>query len=53
MHVNKVLTCLHKAGLQVDIKKSKFSVKKTKFLRFIISMDRIAIDLDKVAVIKD
>ena len=53
MHINKVLTCLHKAGLQVNIKKSKFSIKKTKFLGFIISIDRIVIDLDKVAVIKD
>ena len=52
MHVDKVLTCLHKASLQVDIK-SKFSIKKTKFLRFIISTDRIVIDLDKVAVVKD
>jgi len=37
----------------VDIKKSEFSVTKTKFLGFIISTNRIAIDTNKLAMIRD
>ena len=51
--VKKVLQHLKKAGLQADIKKSEFSVQSTKFLRFIISTEGIAMNSDKVSVIKD
>ena len=51
--VKKVLQHLKKAGLQADIKKSEFSVQSTKFLRFIISTEGIAMDLDKVSIVKD
>jgi hypothetical protein len=37
----------------VDIKKSKFSITKPKFLGFIINTNRIAIDTNKLAIIKD
>jgi hypothetical protein len=37
----------------VDIKKSKFNITKTKFLGFIIGTNRIAIDTNKLAIIKD
>jgi len=50
-HVYKVLQRLHKARLQANIKKSKFNVKRTKYLRFIISIDGIKADLEKTAVI--
>ena len=50
-HVCKVLQRLQKAGLQVDIKKSEFSVKRTKYLGFIISTDGIEADPEKTAVI--
>ena len=52
-HVKKVLERLRKAGLQADIKKSEFSIKRTKYLGFIISTKGIEVDLDKIAVIKD
>jgi hypothetical protein len=39
------------AGLQADIKKSEFSVIRTKFLGYIISINGIAVDSDKVLVI--
>jgi hypothetical protein len=52
-HVKKVLERLRKAGLQVDIKKSEFSVKKTKYLGFIISTDGIQVDPEKIQVIQD
>ena len=50
-HVCKVLQRLRKAGLQADIKKSEFSVKRTKYLGFIISTDGIEADPEKTAVI--
>ena len=43
-HVQKVLKHLREAELQVDIKKSKFNVKRTKYLGFIISTDGIKTD---------
>ena len=50
-HVRKVLQRLRQAGLQVDIKKSEFSVKRTKYLGFIISTNGIETDPDKTSVI--
>ena len=50
-YIHKVLQRLLKAGLQADIKKLKFSVKRTKYLGFIISMDGIKTDLEKTAAI--
>ena len=50
-HVYKVLQRLHKASLQANIKKLEFSVKRIRYLRFIISTDRIKADLEKTAII--
>src|SRR5277367_5336065 len=50
-HVCKVLERLRKAGLQADIKKSEFSVTRTKYLGFIISTDGIEADPEKTSVI--
>ncbi len=50
-HVCKVLQRLRNAGLQANIKKSEFSVKRTKYLGFIISTDGIKADPEKTAVI--
>ena len=50
-YVRKVLYCLCKAGLQADIKKLEFSVKHIKYLGFIISIDGIEADLEKMVVI--
>jgi len=50
-HIRKVLQRLREAGLQADIKKSEFSVKRTKYLGFIISTDGIEADPEKTAVI--
>ena len=52
-HVRKVLKRLYKAGLQVNIKKSEFKVTCTKFLGFIISINGIKVNLEKVAVVKN
>jgi predicted aspartyl protease len=48
-HVAEVLRRLRDAGLQVDIKKSEFAVKKTKYLGLIISTEGIQKDLEKTA----
>ena len=50
-HVQRVIERLQKAGLQADIKKSEFSVKRTKYLGFIISTKGIKADLEKTFVI--
>ena len=52
-YIRKVLQRLLKAGLYMDIKKSEFKVKKTRFLGFIIRTEGIEVDLEKVSVIKD
>jgi predicted aspartyl protease len=52
-HVKQVIDRLQAAGLQADIKKCEFSVKRTKYLGFIISTDGIQVDPDKIQVIKD
>jgi hypothetical protein len=52
--VRAIIRKLGEAGLQLDIKKSEFCVKKTKYLGFIIKAERgIAIDLEKVLAIKE
>ena len=51
-HVHKVLQRLQDAGLQADIKKCKFSVKRTKYLGFIISTDGIEVNSEKISAVK-
>src|SRR6266702_7944712 len=51
VHVKKVLERLQNAGLQVNIKKCEFRVKRTKYLRFIVSINRIEVDFKKVKAI--
>lgn len=50
-YVRDVLDRLKKAGLQPDIKKCKFEVKKTRFLGLIVTRDGIKMDLQKVKAI--
>ena len=50
-HVQRVIERLQEASLQANIKKSKFSVKHTKYLGFIISIDGIKTDLEKTYMI--
>src|ERR1035437_6677372 len=52
-HVRKVLQRLRDAGLQADIKKSEFNVKRTKYLGFIVSTEGIEVDPEKIAVVKN
>ena len=53
VHVKKVLERLRNAGLQVDTKKYEFGVKRTKYLGFIVSMEGIKVDPEKVEAIRN
>ena len=48
-----MLDKLIKAGLQVDIKKSKFYVQETVFLRVIVGINGVRMDLKKIQAIVD
>ena len=51
--VKQIVQRLGAVGLYLDISKSKFSIKITKYLKFIIKARKgIYIDLDKVTTIK-
>ncbi|SLM36862.1 t18348probable pol truncated-rice blast fungus magnaporthe gypsy retrotransposon [Lasallia pustulata] len=50
-HVQTVLGKLHEAGLQMDIKKSKFFVQETTFLGLVISTEGLKMDPQKIEVI--
>ena len=52
-HVHKVLDRLREAGLQVDIKKSEFSVQRTKYLGYILTTNGLEIDPDKVEPLRN
>jgi hypothetical protein len=52
-YIRKVLKRLRKASLQVDIKKSEFNVTYIKFLGFIIFINSIKVNPEKVIVIKN
>lgn len=47
-HVNEVIGRLGNAGLQLDISKSEFYTKKTKYLGLIISTEGLSMDPEKV-----
>jgi SepF-like predicted cell division protein (DUF552 family) len=51
-YIRKVLLRLREAGLQVDIKKSEFHVKRTKYLGLIITIGGIEVDLEKITTIR-
>jgi len=51
VYVKKVLERLQNVGLQVNIKKCKFRVKRIKYLGFIVSIDGIEVDPKKVNTI--
>jgi hypothetical protein len=51
-HVDEVICCLRAAGLQIDIGKSEFYTKKTKYLGLIISTDSMSMDPEKVQALQ-
>ena len=53
LHVKRVFQKLREAGLQVDIKKSKFNVKETTFLGFIVGVNKIRVDPIKFIAVRE
>jgi RNase H-like domain found in reverse transcriptase len=51
--MSRVLTRLRAAGLQADIKKCEFHVRKTKYLGFIVGEDGIEVDPEKISVLRN
>ena len=47
-----VLRCLQKAGLKLNPKKYKFNKPEVEFLRYIIEIEGIKIDSEKIKVIQ-
>ena len=51
-YVRKVLKRLHNTSLQINLKKYKFYVTRTKYLGFIISTNSIKVNPNKISVVK-
>ena len=51
IYVKRVLICLREYKLQVDIDKCEFYVICTKYLGFIININKIAVNLEKVRAV--
>ena len=50
-YIKQVLSKLYKKDILVAVKKYKFYIKKTDFIRFIIELRQININLKKIKVI--
>src|SRR5271168_5129802 len=50
-HIDWVLRRLYKEDMPIIIKKYKFHTKKTNFIRFIIKLKQISMDLKKIKAI--
>ena len=53
IHVKKVLQRLRNAGFQINIKKFKFNVTSTRYLKFIINTENIRTDFKKTFIIRN
>jgi hypothetical protein len=50
-HIKWVLRKLYKENILVTVKKYKFHTRKTNFIKFIIKLSQISIDLKKIKAI--
>ena len=50
-HVKDILRCLQEVELKLNLKKYKFNKPEVKFLRYIIGIEEIKIDSEKIKVI--
>jgi hypothetical protein len=53
IYIKLVLQRLHNISLQTNIKKYEFSITRTKYLGFIISINNILINLEKVLIVEN
>jgi type III secretory pathway component EscU len=52
-YIRKILEKLRNTGLQIDLKKYEFYITRTKYLGFIININGIKIDPEKISVVKN
>ena len=50
--MKNILQCLQKVELKLNLKKYKFNKLEVEFLRYIIGIERIKIDPEKIKVIQ-
>ena len=50
-HIKQILKKLYKEDIPIAIKKCEFYIKKTDFIKFIIKLKQISIDLKKIKAI--
>ena len=50
-HIKWVLSRLYKENMLVTVEKCKFYIRKTNFVKFIIKLKQISIDLKKIKAI--
>jgi hypothetical protein len=50
-HIEWVLRKLYKKNMLIVVKKCKFYTRKTNFIRFIIKLEQISMDLKKIKAI--
>jgi hypothetical protein len=53
IYIRLVLQKLYNTSLETNIKKYKFNIIRTKYLGFIILINNISIDLEKVFIIQN
>jgi hypothetical protein len=53
IYVRLVLQKLYDTGLKTDIKKYEFNITQTKYLGFIILINNILVDLEKISIIQN
>jgi hypothetical protein len=53
LHIKSVLARLRKAGLQVDIKKCEFNVTRTRYLGYVLTIEGLEVDPEKVEPLRN
>jgi hypothetical protein len=53
IYIKLILQKLYDIGLQADIKKYKFNITRIKYLGFIILIDNISVDLEKIFIVQN
>jgi hypothetical protein len=51
IYIRLILQKLYNIGLQTDIKKYEFNIARTKYIDFIISINNILVDPEKVSIV--
>jgi type III secretory pathway component EscU len=52
-YIRKILEKLYNTSLQINLKKCEFHITRTKYLGFIININGIKVDPEKISVVKN